>query len=209
MDISEYISEKAAVFVQASLDKSNIEMEQIKYGIQSILTNTFKMIILFITAYFLGIAKYTLIALVAFGILRSFASGIHATSSLKCIIANYIIFLGNVYLSIYFTLTKLNITVLFLISLVLITFYAPADTAARPLTSTKTRKKLKTLSIITTVLLYILAIILKNNIYVNIVTFSACIEAILITPLAYKIFNLPYRNYKKYENKISTSSQSM
>lgn len=199
MDISELISKNLINLIKSTLDKTDSELEQIKYGIDSILANISKLTILFITAYFLGIFKYTLIALISFGFVRGFASGIHATSNFKCIITNYIIFFGNIYFSLWIILNKVHITILFIISLCLIILYAPADTAAKPLTRKKVRTKLKIYSSFSVVILYSLSINLNNCIYANIITFSILFEAILITPIIYKIFKSPYKNYKKFQ----------
>lgn len=198
MDFSEFLSEKLIIFVKSTLDKTDTELEQIKYGIDSILANITKLIILFIAAYLLGIVKYTFMALISFGFVRAFASGIHAGSNLKCIITNFIIFFGNIYISLTLRLNLIFITLLFAVSLYLVILYAPSDTAAKPLTRKQVRSKLKIYSSISVVILYILAINLGNSTYAQIITFSVFIEALLITPIAYKIFKSPYRNYEKY-----------
>lgn len=198
MDISEFISKSLLNLIKSTLDKTDTELEQIKYGIDSILTNVTKLIILFIAAYFLSIIKYTLIALISFGLLRAFASGIHATSNLKCILTNFIIFFGNIYLSLFLKLNKVHITILFIISLCLVVLYAPSDTAAKPLLNKKVRKKMKIYSSFSVIILYFLCIYLRNSIYVNLITFSTLFEAVLITPIIYKIFKSSYRNYEKF-----------
>ncbi|MDP4177186.1 MAG: accessory gene regulator B family protein [Bacillota bacterium] len=196
MGIINKISNLLIQFVKNNVDKTDEEIEKIKYGIQVIIMNIFKMFILFITAYFLRILIYTLIAFIAFGILRSFASGVHADSSMKCILLNYMVFLGNVYFSLSFSLNRVLITILFLISLILIINYAPADTAERPLISKELRKELKIKAIITLFIFGILSLLLSNSIYGKVITYSTFEEAFFITPLCYKIFGKPYRNYE-------------
>lgn len=199
MDISEFISKNLINLIKNSLDKTDIELEQIKYGIDSILANITKLIILFIAAYFLDIVKYTFITLISFGFVRAFASGIHATSSFKCIITNFILFFGNIYLSLSLNLNKVHITILFIISFCFVILYAPADTAAKPLTSIKVRTKLKFCSSFSVVILYFLSISLSHSIYASLITFSTFFEAILITPIIYKIFRSPYKNYENFQ----------
>ena len=182
-------------FIKKNLNKTEEELEILEYGIQVVLITVYKLIILFVTAYVLKIFTYTLIAFVVFGLLRSFAAGVHASSSIKCIFVNYIVFLGNVFLSLNFKLNQTALIVLFLISLILIIKYSPADTAERPLVSKKLRKSLKLKSIIIVLLCFILCLFLTNPIYRNIITFAVLEEAFLITPLAYSIFRKPYNNY--------------
>ncbi|KOA20281.1 accessory regulator protein B [Clostridium homopropionicum DSM 5847] len=186
-------------YIKINLGKSEEDIEKIRYGLQVIFMNIFKMIILFVTAYFLGLFKYTLISLLSFGFIRTFSCGVHADSSIKCITCNFIIFLGNVLLSLSFSLNFISMVILFSISLILIIKYAPADTAERPLVSKKLRRTLKIKSCIAVLLLFLLSILLTNPIYKNILVYSALQESFLITPLAYSILKKPYRNYENIE----------
>jgi accessory gene regulator B len=196
MNITERISKLCLKFVMNNLEKTEGELEIIQYGIQSILINIFKFIILFSTAYFMRIFDYTLAAFISFGVLRAFASGTHANSSIKCIFINYIMFFGNVFLSLNIKLTKQFIGIIFIISLILIVLYAPADTAERPLISKKLRKELKIKSSMVVLLLAAITLVISNSIYINIITLSILQESLLITPLAYEIFRKPYKNYE-------------
>ena len=75
--------------------------------------------------------------------------------------------------------------------------YAPSDTYKRPLINIKHRKKLKRNSIIITILYIILIFTIKSNYIVNLILLSLIIQSFLINPFIYKIFDLPYNNYKK------------
>jgi accessory gene regulator B len=196
MNITEQISKLCLKFVINNLEKTEGELEIIQYGIQSILINIFKFIILFSTACFMKIFDYTLAAFIFFGALRAFASGTHADSSIQCILINYIMFFGNVFLSLNIKLTKQFIGIIFIISLILIVLYAPADTAERPLMSKKLRKELKIKACIVVLFLAAITFVISNSIYINLITFSVLQESLLITPLAYRIFGKPYKNYE-------------
>lgn len=199
MIVTDKLSEKFTKFVGETLSKSDDDLDKINYGIKVILLNLFKMIILFLTAYILGVFKYTLIAFIVFSIFRTFASGVHANSSIQCIIINYVLFLGNVYASIYIPLNKLHVTLIFLVSLILTYIYAPADTADRPLVSKKLRHNLKIKSIFTVITFFIFSILVYNNVYKNLITFSILEEAFAISPLCYKILGKTYNNYENIE----------
>ncbi|MCI1969471.1 accessory gene regulator B family protein [Clostridium luticellarii] len=158
-------------FIAKNLKKSDIELKEVNYGIQVFLINTIKLAILFLLAFILGILKYTLIALISFAFIRMFAAGVHARSNLGCTITNIILFIGNVYLSMNVVLEKPVKTVIFIISLSLITIYAPSDTEERPLISKRLRKKLKACSILCSIVLTLSAefIALKYKNYEKIV----------------------------------------
>ena len=195
MNINEKVNKLFMDFFRKNLDKTETELEILQYGIEIIIINFYKLIILFVTSYFLNVFTYTLVAFIVFGVLRSFANGVHSDSSLKCIIVNYIVFLGNVFLSLSFKINTNLIIILFLISLILVVRYSPADTAERPLVSKKLRKASKLKSIIVVLIFCFMCLLLPNSIYKNIITYSILEESFLITPLAYFIFKKPYNNF--------------
>lgn len=196
MIITKRLSTKCLEFIKHNTSTSQENLEKIHYGIQVIILNVSKLILLFITAYLLGILKYTIIAFMVFAIIRSFASGVHANSSLQCIIINYILFLGNVYLSLNLSVNIIVRSILFTISIILILLYAPGDTEERPLVSKKLRRDLKIKSLVITILFYITILLIKSNVYANLITYSILEEALVITPAFYKLFGKTTNNYK-------------
>lgn len=196
MIVSKPLSEKCINFIKNNTSTSDEDLEKIHYGILVILLTIFKSIILFTAAYFFGILQYTFIAYLVFAILRTFASGVHANSTLQCIIINYIFLFGNVYLSSILQKNVIVLSILFLISFMLVLLYAPADTEERPLISIKLRRTLKAKSIIVVIIFYILALYIDGSVYANLITFSTLEEALVITPIAYRLFGKKYANYK-------------
>ena len=94
MIITKKLSNKCVNFINKNTSTSEEDLEKIDYGIQIIVLNLSKLILLFITAYLLGVLKYTVIVYIVFATLRTYASGVHANSTLQCIIVNYILFLN-------------------------------------------------------------------------------------------------------------------
>ena len=76
--------------------------------------------------------------------------------------------------------------------------YAPADTKKRPLIKKNKRIKFKILSLIIVILYFILTLFIKNNLIINSLIIGITIECILILPITYKAFHMPYKNYKNY-----------
>lgn len=198
MSISKALSTRCTNFIRKNTSTSEEDLEKIDYGMQIIIIDIYHSILLFVSAYFLGIFMYTLIAYVFFAILRTFASGVHANSTLTCCIVSFTFFFGNVYLSLNTPKNIVVISIVFLVSLILIFLYAPADTEERPLVSKKLRKSLKIKSALVVIIFYIAALLIKSNVYANLITYSVLEEAFIITPLAYKLFNKKYANYKKF-----------
>ena len=175
------------------------KLEEIRYGLESIYLTYTKIFVIFVLAYFLGIIKETLLLLLTYNIIRTFAFGIHATKSIYCLITSLMLFIGGVYIVKYMSL---NIYVKIIISIMLLICiykYAPADTYKRPLINERKRKKYKVISTVLGIAYVILIIILNNNIISNYLLIGMLESVIMIHPLVYKIFNLPFDNYKKYK----------
>ncbi len=190
-------------FIRNSIKKqypnySKDKIDEIMYGVEGIYLTISKTIIIFTLAFILGIAKELLFLLIAFNFIRLFAFGMHANKSWICLLFSSLMFLGGAFLCKYITLNKELLYLLYLIVLIIISIYSPADTVKRPLIKKKKRIKFKILSIIVTITYFIISLFIKNNLIINSLIFGLVIECILILPITYKVFKMPYKNYKNY-----------
>ena len=176
------------------------QLEKIKYGIESIYLTITKFGIITLISLLLGIEKEMLLLLILFNILRVTAFGLHASKSIYCWISSSIAFIGIPFICKTFTFSNLTYIVLPIICLLCFILYAPADTIKRPLINYKKRKIYKLLSITLGIIYTTLIIILKSILFKNLLMFSLILESILILPITYKIFKLPYKNYLKQKN---------
>ena len=178
---------------------SKEEIETIMYGVETIYITVTKTIIIFSIAGILGIFKELLFLLIAFNIMRIPAFGLHASNGTICLIFSSLLFIISTILCKYVELPIYLVLILYILMLINIILYAPADTVKRPLINQKKRKRYKIISIIFTLLFFILSMNIKDNLVVNSLTFGVLIECILINPLTYKMFKMPYKNYKNYD----------
>ena len=177
---------------------SNDKIDEIMYGVEGIYLTITKTIIIFALAFLFKIAKELLFLLIAFNFIRLFAFGMHANNSLTCLIFSSLIFIGGAFICKYAAISKQVLYTLYLISLMIISIYSPADTVKRPLIKKKKRIRFKILSIITVIIFAIISLFIKDNLIINCLITGLLIECILISPITYKIFKMPYRNYKNY-----------
>ena len=176
------------------------QLEEIKYGIEALYISFSKVIVILILSFLLGIFKETLLFLLTFNILRINAFGLHASKSIWCWISSTISFICIPFICKNFVFLNLIYIIVPIICLICFSLYAPADTIKRPLINNKKRKVYKYLSI-TTGIIYLILILLLNNILIkNLLMFSLIFETLLILPITYKIFKLPYKNYLKQKN---------
>lgn len=177
---------------------SKEKIEEIMYGVEGIYLTITKAIIIFSIALVLGIFKELIILLLMFNIIRLFAFGMHAPNGTICLILSTTIFIGCTYLCKILIIPKYLLYLLYLITLIIISLYSPADTVKRPLIKKRKRNTFKILSIIISIIYFFISIYIKNNLIINTMIIGLIIECILILPVTYKIFKLPYKNYLNY-----------
>lgn len=180
-------------------DYDNEQLEKIQYGLEAIYLSITKVIAIIFLSIVLKIFKETIIILLLFNALRMTAFGIHANKSWVCWITSIPTFIGIPLICKYFTFPLYVLILLSSVSLINFILFAPADTVKRPLIRKKKRITYKILTIIIGVIYFLLVIFVKDSFLQNALTFSMLIQTILICPLTYKIFNMPYNNYKNYK----------
>lgn len=179
---------------------SNEQLEIIEYGLESIYLTTTKIVIILFLSIILGIFKETLLMVLFYNIIRLFAFGLHAKNSVACLLTSLILFIGGSYLSIYLNINIVIKIILSITCILLVSIYAPADTEKRPLINKKKRIRFKILSIITSIILTCLIIYLDKNYISNFMLIGFIEATIMILPITYKLYGLPYNNYKNYNN---------
>lgn len=177
---------------------SDEDIEKIQYGLESIYLSLTKVIVILLLSIFLNIFKETIITLLLFNILRTTAFGIHASKSWICWVTSVPTFIGIPLICKYITFPTYILLIIASISLIHFILFAPADTVKRPLIRKKRRIIYKVLTVIIGIIYLAMIIICKNNFIQNCLSASMLIETILISPLTYKIFKMPYNNYKSY-----------
>ena len=174
------------------------KIDEIMYGIEGLYLTFTKTVVICIIALILGILKELICLLIAFNFIRFFAFGMHASKSSICLIFSCLVFIIFSILCKYVILPKYLLYILYLLALVIISIYAPSDTVKRPLIKRKKRVKFKILSIMVVIIYFILTLVSKNNLFINSLIFGLLIECILINPITYKAFKMPYKNYITY-----------
>ena len=197
--IKNYVINNSVNLINNFNNYSKEQQEEIKYGLEALYLLITKLIVITLISIILGIWKETLILLAIFNCLRITAFGLHASKSIYCWITSILSFIILPYISkiiilpnIFFIITTILCNILFLI-------YAPADTVKRPLINKKKRIIFKIITIIISLILTTIIFIISNNIIKNIIIFSMILQVILILPITYKLFKLPYNNYKNYK----------
>lgn len=202
MTRSEKFSMKISDYIKKTLpDKTEEELEIIRYGLEVVFMNFTKLPIILGLGYLFGIFKYTVWTVIIFGIIRKFGAGIHARKSYTCLMSTMVIIFGGIYISMNFTINILVKTLIFIVSIIVYFKYSPADTEEKPYLDPIVRKKLKIKSIITIIIYFFISINIdaKNVFLSNILINILWIEGVLMLPITYKILKRRYNNYEYYK----------
>lgn len=179
------------------------QSEIIAYGLKLIIGEIPKTLLLFVLAFILGVGWYMVFAYIAIMPYRVVSGGIHLHTHLGCLISSGIMYYGNIYLSKYLYITDAQkyiiVGLTFIFGILMISWYAPADTENVPIISKRERKTKKILSYITFTLTLIAAILISDNTLSNILIFGTIIQTVMITRLAYELTNNKY-GHEVYAN---------
>ncbi len=179
---------------------TDVELEQIEYGLAGVYLSVTKLIIIITVAFLLEIQKECVTFLIIFAILRNNAYGIHATKSWICLVTSSVAFLGIPILAMNLVMPLPLKYLLGVIATVLVYKNSPADTKKRPIINKKKRLRHKILATITAIIYTILSITIRDNFLANSFLISILLIDIMISPITYHIFHLPYNNYLNYLN---------
>lgn len=182
-------------YIKKNTNYNDIKLKEIEYGIVSIYITISKIIVILILSLILGIFKETLTFMLFFNILRTTGFGLHATKSWMCWISSIIAFIGTPLICKCISLNTYVKIIICIIGIILMYKNAPADTKKKPIVNKKRRFILKLISTILAIIFSISAIIINNKFLSNCLIFALILENILISPITYKIFKLPYNNY--------------
>ncbi len=171
--------------------------EVIKYGIQLIVGEIPKLLLLFVIGFALGIGKLTFFSFLLLLPYKSVSGGFHLKTHIGCIIMTPLIYCGTVFISKYVIISNILARFLFILGtwvfgMIMIKLYAPADTENVPIISLKERKNKKILSYITFSILMILAIVIPDMVISNICLYGGLLQSFCISRLAYIITNNKY-----------------
>jgi len=180
---------------------SSDKEEVLRYGLEGFYLTVTKTFVIMVIAAIFNCFWESIIFTILFGLLRSFSHGLHAKKSWLCWVVSIVTFVFIPLLAKNYIIHQ-NIKVLIgLIGTILIFKNSPADTYKRPIVNRKRRLKLKYISGTISLIYFIICLLINNQFISNCLIYSILLQNILISPLTYKLFKLPYNNYISYLNK--------
>ncbi len=171
----------------------------IRYGLEGIYLTISKTLVIFLISYFLGILKELIIFTLIYNVIRMPSFGVHAPSSIICLVASTTIFILSTYLCMTISFSIWLKLILGSIGVLIIFKNSPADTAKRPIINKKRRLCFKIISTLIAITFVILSISIHNNFISNCLIFGLIIQSMMTSRMTYKLFNQTYDNYKNYQ----------
>lgn len=179
-------------------DYDETKLAELRYGLEGFYMLITKLVVIFGAAFVLGIFKEAIILLLLFNVLRLTGFGLHASKSWMCWISSSLVFLVCPYLCIHLSIPLYILVTIASICLIIFLLYAPADTKNRPLVNEKKRRRYKYITLVSGAIYIALLFLIKNTFLQNALVCAMIIQSALIHPMVYKLFKLPYNNYKSY-----------
>lgn len=181
--------------------------EVINYGIELIVGEIPKIFLLFSLGILLGLWWQTLLAFILLLPYKTCSGGFHLKTHIGCFICTNVIYCGNAYISTIWNFPNefekyIVVLGIYILGIIMVSIYAPADTENLPILTKKERKIKKILSYVFLSLNMFIALFVPNTTISNLIIIGTFIQTICITRIAYKITNnkYGYEEYMKAQN---------
>ncbi|ATH62219.1 histidine kinase [Staphylococcus pasteuri] len=170
-----------ANYLQQRNNLDRIQFLKVRLGMQVVVSNIAKFIVTYGLALIFHVFWYTLVTHIAYMILRFYAHGAHAKSSILCHIQNILIFLIMPWLIVKLSIGHFTMLLFALIGYFIVITYAPAATKKQPIPKRLVKRK-RILSIVLYMLLVIISFIVKEP-YSQLILFGLIVESTTLLPI--------------------------
>ena len=160
-------------------DYTESQARIIKFGLQCLLGETMKFLVYFTLFSLFSLHGYFVAASVAFCVLRIFAGGYHAKTYSGCLFTSLLLFVIIILPGQYFIFDFYVKITMILLSILLLSIYAPTDHPNKPIISMDRRKRMRILSILVGIG-FIASSFFFDNIYSQVILMAVFVEALTL-----------------------------
>ena len=182
-----------ANYLQQRNNLDRIQFLKVRLGMQVVVSNIAKFIVTYGLALIFHVFWYTLVTHIAYMILRFYAHGAHAKSSILCHIQNILIFLIMPWLIVKLSIGHFTVLLFALIGYFIVITYAPAATKKQPIPKRLVKRK-RILSIVLYIILVIISFIVKEP-YSQLILFGLIVESTTLLPIFFPKEDYYYGNF--------------
>ncbi|WP_082759880.1 accessory gene regulator ArgB-like protein [Abyssisolibacter fermentans] len=141
---------------------SEIEVLKIQFGFECLFNELSKTIMYLFIFYFFHLTQNLIVVMLFFGSLRIFAGGLHASTYWRCFFLTLAIYSTAIVLAINIVPNNIYKIIIFILCIVLLYIYSPADHPNKPIISNKRRRNMKYLSLVVFPTLFVIALFLPS-----------------------------------------------
>ena len=177
-------------FIEGLEYKTPQQCLAVKNGVEILLLNLPKTVLLFLIAYWLNMLLPVIVCMCAYGALRMYSFGIHLSHDMSCAIWGFLIYIGGTHLALHINISNVVRIVIYVICFFLFLKYAPAGMKPRPI-GAKQYIPLKAMTMLILMILIAVSTVLQifhKTIYANIILIAMVSQVINVLPFTYKIF---------------------
>lgn len=175
---------------------SDYDKKRINYGLEGLYLTISKLIILTVLAIMLNMLKEFILVVIFFNVIRYTGFGFHAEKSYQCLFFSTFNFIAIPFLLFHLQLPTFFVYAICAVCIFQYLLFAPADTKKRPLSNKRKRIIRKTLTVLIGFIYTLTIILLQDKYWTTIILSALIIQAIIISPVTYRLFRQPYNNYK-------------
>ncbi len=180
-------------------EPGSIKAIRLKYGIEMFYLSFSKLLAVLVTALLLGIFWETIITLFSYNFIRQKSQGLHAKSSIKCLISSMTFFVILPWMVVHVNIYPYISIAAAMAIPVFAYLYAPSDTQKKPIIKKKVRERLKRDAIIRSFIIVGLSLIIPDATFKFLLVMGAYIALLYVMPITYKIMKEERNNYEKFE----------
>ena len=193
-----YIINNTINFISRYNTYDETKLAELRYGLISIYLLITKLIIICIISTLLGILNEMIIFTLIYIPIRAVSFGMHASKSWICLVFSTLMFVGLPMLSTIIIIPDFIKVCLCILFIILMYKNSPADTHKKPIVNPKRKLFFKYSSVLITIIYSFIILFSKDVFIINCLLFALLVQNLLISPTVYKLFKMPYNNYKNY-----------
>ena len=181
------------------LESESIHAIRLRYGLEMFYLGVSKLLVVIVISLILGIFWQSVITLAAYNLLRQTAQGLHAKSSVKCMLSSLVFFIMLPWTAAHVAINPYLCIAAAMAIPFLAYLYAPSDTAKKPIINKRVRERLKKKSIFRGMILTLLVILIPFPEIKVLITIGAYVALLYVLPVTYRIMKEERNNYEKFE----------
>jgi len=194
--IYEYVSGKILYALTRNRDIGRIDYLKCRLGLEILLLNISKLLIIYLLAYLFDILWQTIVFHFFYMVVRLKGYGAHFKSSLVCTCISCVLFVGAPYIIVnYYIFNNAVLFVLYISGFCILLRYASMGTAKNPVKRDR-QAIFKKMTLINYLISGLALMLIKSDLFINLAVLGLFSASILTLPILTKSYELDQQGFK-------------